>query len=324
MVTKCLLLEETGQQLKYTEQILIPENGQVPVKLKAAALNHRDVWISQGKYAKIQLPCIPGSDGCGTYDGKDIVILPAIKWGTDPDVQSKEYQLLGMPGNGTFASHIYVYPEQIFSKPDHLTPAEAAAVPLSGLTAWRALMTKGRPNKDDKVLISGIGGGVAMFAFQFALALGMDVYVTSGDNEKIEKAKVMGAKNGLLYSDPHFAKNLTALSGGFDIIIDGAGGDNFSQLLASCRPGARMVMYGGSLGTINNMSPQAIFWKQISILGTTMGTPEEFQSMLNFIEKNKIRPQVDSIFPLSSGNEAMDRMKSGAQFGKIVLEINAD
>ncbi len=324
MSTKCLLLEETGQKLYYTDRILTPEDGQVLVCLKAASLNHRDLWIIEGKYPNIKLPCILGSDGCGVYEGKEIVVLPGNNWGNNPNFQSKEYKILGMPGNGTFAQGIFVFPEQIYKKPKHLSTIEAASVPLSGLTAWRALVTKGDPKPGENILISGIGGGVAMFVFQFALALGLNVFVTSGHSDKINKAIAMGAMGGVNYNDLHLAKNLRSMSGGFDIVIDSAGGDNFSQLLTACKPGARMVMYGGSLGNISSISPQTLFWKQITISGSTMGTPNEFQEMLDFMDTHQITPNIDSVFTLEQGNEAIHRMKSGAQFGKIVLTINTD
>lgn len=321
MTTDCVIQEEIKSPLVFTSKNIKPEDGEVSVKLNAASVNKRDVWISKGMYAKIQLPCIPGSDGCGEYEGSEVIILPSLQWGSSNEFQSKEFMVLGMPKDGTFANHIFIDPKLIYNKPKNLDYISAASLPLSGLTAWRALFTKAKPVKGDKILISGVGGGVATFVLQFAVKYGLEVYVTSGQDDKIAKAQSLGASGGANYKTADFEKSLLEMSGGFDIVIDSAGGPDFHKLLKVCNPGARVVMYGGTLGNMDKINPQLLFWKQISIIGSTMGTADEFKEMIRFIEQYDVQPVIDSVYPLEQANEAYQRMESGDHFGKIVLEM---
>ncbi len=302
----------------------VAQADELVVTLRAAALNHRDVWIQKGQYAGIRFPTILGSDGAGTLpNGKAVVINPSINWGENPRFQSPDYEILGLPRNGTFAQKIAISSEQLFPKPSHLTFSEAACLPLAGLTAFRALFGKCGAKAGEKVLISGIGGGVALFAMQFALAAGCEVWVTSSSEEKNARAKTLGATGGVLYTSENWAKNLLIQTGGVDVVIDSAGGAGFGELAKVCRAGARMAFYGGTRGAITGLSPQIIFYKQISIFGSTMGNPKEFKQMIAFVKKHKIVPIIDSTFSLENGNEAMQKMDNGTQFGKIVLEINS-
>lgn len=298
-----------------------PSAGQVTVHLRAAALNHRDVFISKGLYANIQLPAILGSDGAGEWEGQKVLIDPSFRWGSNENAQGRDFHILGMPSQGTFAQEVAVPRENLYAMPDHLTWAQAAALPLAGVTAWRVLMTRCGLQTGEKILITGIGGGVALMALSFAVAQGAEVYVTSGSAEKIERAGLLGAYGGANYREAGWDKRLREQAGGFDVIIDSAGGEGFAALPALCNPGTRIGVYGGSAGKINGLSPQMLFWKQISILGSTMGTAEDFNKMLDFVEKHKVVPVVDEIFPLEQINKAMQRMDEGQQFGKIVLHI---
>ena len=320
---QALVLNRTDAPLDFqnTEKPAAGANEAV-VKLHAAALNHRDLWITKGQYAGIKFPTILGSDGAGVYDGKEVVISPSLDWGDNPRYQQKSYDILGLPTDGTFAEYVKVPTGQIFPKPAHLSMTEAAALPLAGLTAYRALFTKCAPQKGEKVLISGVGGGVALFAFQFAVAAGAEVYVTSGSQEKIERAVRMGAAGGLSYRQDNLSKKIKEMTGGgVDVIIDSAAGNGFAELVKSCNPGGRICFYGATRGNMNNLDPRVIFWKQLSIFGSTMGTNAEFKAMLDFVEKHKITPVVDEVFALANGNEALQKMEKGGQFGKLVLRI---
>ncbi|MFZ4543663.1 MAG: zinc-binding dehydrogenase [Saprospiraceae bacterium] len=322
---KAMILVAKDQPLMYEDiEMPITEAGEILVELKAAALNHRDVWIQKGLYAGIKYPAILGSDGSGkTLDGRHVVLNPSLNWGPNPHVQGKSYTILGLPTDGTFAEYVKVPVENVFDKPSHLNFEEAAAFPLAGLTAFRVLFTKGHAVAGDRVLISGVGGGVALMAMQLAIAAGCEVWVSSGSDEKIEKAKAMGAKGGINYKSEGWAKQLVALSGGFDVIIDSAVGDGFADLINICAlPGGRVVFYGAtSLGNIQGIKPAIVFWKQISIIGSTMGNPQEFAEMLKFVEKHQIKPVVDQVFALQDANAAMKKMDEGKQFGKLVLAI---
>lgn len=320
---KALVLNALHQPLSYEEvPNPTPAKDEGVVTLHSAALNHRDLFITQGLYSGIKFPCIFGSDGAGEWRSKRVVLYPALQWGDHPDFQGKNFRVLGMPDDGTFAAQIRLPKANIFPMPEHLSWEQAAALPLAGLTAWRALFTRCRLKKGEKVLIAGIGGGVALMAMQLALAAGAEIFVTSSSIEKINKAINLGAKGGANYTEEGWDKRLKQETGGFDIIIDSAAGDGFAAFPALCNPGARIGVYGGSLGKINGLSMQPVFWKQISILGSTMGSPREFKAMLAFVARNEIVPIVDSVFPLSEGNKAFEKMEKGEQFGKIVLEID--
>ncbi|MCY7330071.1 MAG: zinc-binding dehydrogenase [Saprospiraceae bacterium] len=319
---KALVLNALHQPLTFQEvNAPVAAKGEGIVTLRAAALNHRDVFITQGLYVGIKMPCILGSDGAGEYDGQAVVLYPALGWGDQAVVQGRDFRVLGMPDDGTFAEQILIPPENMYPKPAHLSWEQAAALPLAGLTAWRALFTRCQLQVGERVLITGIGGGVALVALQLALAAGAEVWVTSGSAEKIDKALSLGAQGGANYRSAGWDKQLKTEAGGFDVILDSAAGDGFAALPGLCNPGARIGIYGGTLGKMNGISPQLIFWKQISLLGSTMGTRAEFAAMLDFVALHRIVPVVDTVFPLAEGNAALMRLAEGEQFGKIVLQV---
>lgn len=309
-----------------------PKEDEVLIKVKHAALNHRDVWIQKGQYAGLVFPIICGSDGCGTvmgvgsdrnksWIGKEVVVNPSMNWGNNPRFQAKDYVILGLPNNGTFAEYVVVPERLVYEKPDHLESHQAAAFPLAGLTAFRATMVRAKVKEGDTVLVTGIGGGVALFAMQFAIAAGAKVYVTSSSEEKIEQAKLLGAIGGANYKTTDWHKALAKESGGFDAIIDGAGGADFAKLIDLCKSGARIASYGSTTGPWNTGVPAKIFWKQIDIMGSTMGNDQEFEKMVAYINKHKIVPIVAKKFGLNQCEDAARFMDEGRQFGKIVLEI---
>lgn len=333
---KALVLREAGSidGLRY-EDASDPVAGEndVLVSLKAAALNHRDVFICQGPYPGIKLPVILGSDGAGeviavgaaagsSWLGKQVVINPCFDWGEDPRAQSGRFRLLGLPDDGTNAQLIKVPAANLAPKPSKLSYEQAAALPLAALTAYRAVVTRAQVKSGETVLVTGIGGGVALFVLQFAKSLGATVYVTSGSEEKIERARKLGAAGGVSYRNPTWGKELIALSGGGpDVVIDSTGGDTFNKALEVLRPGGRLVTYGSTLGAVEKMETRRIFWKQLNVLGSTMGTDEEFAEMLKFYETRGLEPVIDSVYPLEEGREAYLRMQESRQFGKIVLKI---
>jgi zinc-binding alcohol dehydrogenase/oxidoreductase len=307
---------------------------QVLVKLHSAAINHRDLWATQ-EQATVQNKdgVILGSDGCGVIEdvgedadplliGMEVVINPSLEWGNNPNVQGDSFKILGNPDHGTFAEYIAISKKCVFEKPEHLTMEESAAVPLSGLTAYRALFTKARLRTKEKVLITGIGGGSALWALQLAVAYGARVSVTSSNDEKLAKAKELGAIGLYNYKDTEWVTRAQKESGGFDVIIDSAGGENFDKLTELCVAGGRIVNFGRTAGSSITFDLKKLFYKQLSLFGTTMGTRDEFLSLLEFIEGRKIKPVIDQVFPLNQVTEAFKRMNEGSQFGKIVLKIS--
>ncbi len=294
---------------------------EVIVKMQAAAMNHRDVWITKGQYSNIKFPTILGTDGIGILNDEQFIINPNINWGNDERFQSKEYTILGLPKDGTFAEYLSIPNHRLHSLPTHLDAITGAALPVAGLTAYRALFKRCHLKSTDKVLITGIGGGVALMIMQMACAVGASVFVTSGDDDKIEKAIDLGAKGGVNYRNDGWSKELSTLAGGFDVILDSATGDSVVDFLKICNRGASICFYGGTLGTINGLSPQIIFFKQLNILGSTMGSDIDFVEMLQFVEKHKIVPIIDSVYTLEESDKAFEKMNCGKQFGKIVFNI---
>jgi NADPH:quinone reductase-like Zn-dependent oxidoreductase len=310
-----------------------PGPGEVLVRLEAAALNHRDVWIRKGLYAGISLPIILGADGAGevvavgegvddSFLGWRVVINPALDWGKDPRVQGPNFRILGLPDDGTYAELVKVPASSVHAIPSGLSVEEAAAIPLAGLTAYRALVTRGQVAPDEKVLITGVGGGVATFALQLSRFNGARVFVTSGLDEKLDRARDLGAEGGVNYKDPDWASQLKAMmDGGPDLIIDSAGGAGLDQLIDLAAPGGRLVSYGATLGAVPNLQMRRIFWKQLTLMGSTMGTDAEFAAMLKLFESGAIAPVVDRVFSLADAPEAHRRMETAGQFGKIVLRV---
>jgi zinc-binding alcohol dehydrogenase/oxidoreductase len=310
-----------------------PGAGEAVVELRAAALNRRDYWITQGMYPGVKTPVILGSDGAGVVTkhgdavsdrwlNQPVIINPGWDWGDNPAAQSVQFRILGMPDDGTFATHVRVPACYLYSKPSHLNWHEAAALPLAGVTAYRAVFTQGRLQVGDRVLINGIGGGVATFALQYAVAAGASVYVTSSSPEKIERAIALGAKAGFNYTEEDWPKQFKAACGGADLIIDSAGGEGYAQLIELAAPAGRIVNYGATAGPPKKFDLFKLFWKQLHIVGSTMGSPEDFAAMLEFVDRLQLKPVVDRVFPLAEGNTALARMKDAKQFGKIVLEIS--
>jgi zinc-binding alcohol dehydrogenase/oxidoreductase len=304
------------------------------VRLHAAALNHRDLFITKGQYAGLRFPIILGSDGAGEVaavgsgvtgirTGEAVIINPSLDWGDDPRAQGPGFRILGLPDDGTFAECVRVPAANVHAQPAGLSVEEAAAIPLTGLTAYRALVTRGRLQRGETALILGIGGGVATFGLRIASQLGARVLVTSGSDAKIERARALGADAGFNYRTSDWVKAVRAATEGAgpDLILDGTGGATFDQALDAARPGGRVVSYGATTGAAPELTVRRIFWKQLNVLGSTMGAPADFRGLLDLV-RGGLRPVTDRVFPLAEAPDALRRMDEAAQFGKIVLRID--
>jgi NADPH:quinone reductase-like Zn-dependent oxidoreductase len=300
--------------------------------MKAAALNRRDDWIREGKYPNIRFGVIMGSDGAGIVEavgneadqpwvGQEVVINPNIDWGPDLDVQSGKYTILGMPVDGTFAEYAVVPIDRLHRKPFHLDFLQTSALPMGGLTAFRALFRKGELKGGQNVLISGFGGGVAQFAFLFAKAAGANVYVTSGSSDKLEKALKLGAKGAYNYKKEATFPDLWKTKGGFDLVIDSAGGDQINNFIKILKPKGKIVFYGATNGLPAKLDMYRMFWNQLSLLGSTMGNDHEFSEMISFVSKHQIRPLIDSIRPFSKIVDSFPDITKPNKVGKIVFQI---
>ena len=325
---------ENGPKNFRVEQIddPAPGAGEMLVKIRRAAFNRRDVFISQGLYPGIQLPCVPGSDGVGTVAahgegaegppvGTRVVIDPTLGWGPDQRIWQRTAQVLGMPHQGTFAEYIAVPAGNVHPAPTSLSDDEAAAIPLAGVTAYRALVSRGRCTKDDVVLIPGVGSGVQTFALLFAKKLGAKVVVTSSSEEKLARAKAMGADVAINYkTSEKWEKDVAAIDGGPSLVIDSAGGDTLSKAINITRYAGRVVIYGGTLGDAK-IRPYSVFWRQLDIMGSSMGSPQDFAEMLALFD-GSLKPAVDRVYAMDDVVEAAEKMNGGEQFGKVVLAID--
>jgi NADPH:quinone reductase-like Zn-dependent oxidoreductase len=305
--------------------------GEVLVRVLAAALNHRDIFITQGLYPNIRLPVTLGSDGAGTVAalgdrvdgvgvGDHVVIDPMLGWGDDPRVwDATGSSILGMPLEGTFAAYVAVPAANVFPKPKALSMEEAAAIPLAGLTAYRATFTRGGLKPGETILITGVGGGVQTFVLLFARLAGGRIIVTSSSDEKLERAKALGAELALNYATmPDWQKQLRT-AGPIDLVVDSSGGETLAKALDAVRPGGRIVVYGGTTGTATiKLFP--LFWKHVTVLGTSMGSPQDFKAMLEFFDRGLV-PVIDRVVPMSDAVAAAQRLAQSNQFGKIVLRI---
>ena len=311
-----------------------PGSGEVVVRLRNAALNRRDVFATRGQYPGAKhdaLPVILGSDGSGevaargdgargSEEGSEVVIHPSLYW-TEGAIPGKDYRILGLPDDGTYAQFVKVPAENVFPKPSHLSHEEAAAIPLAALTAYRALFVRGKLREGETVLIPGVGSGVATFLVQMATAAGATVFVTSGSEEKIERAKELGAEGGITYDTENWSRELRGMTGGVDLSVDHVGGEAIEACLNLAKPGSRVVTYGGTAGPKAEVTLPRIFLKWLDVLGTAMGNAEDFGKMLSFYEEHGLHPVIDETFPLEEAAAAMDHMEEGSGIGKIVLQI---
>lgn len=329
---KALTIASAGKISLITKDKPSPQEDEVLIKIQAVALNHRDQYIREGKYPGIVYGTTLGSDACGIVEAvgsgisnewinQQVIINPNIDWGNNPKVQSKDFHILGTPSDGVFTEYICLKVDKIAKKPTHLSTEEAAALPLAGMTAYRALFYHGALKKGQKVLISGVGGGVAQFAFQFALAINAEVYVTSGDASKQQKCIEMGAKGAFNYHSEDWVKNAKAAAGGFDLVIDSAGGQGINDFIKLMNPAGKIVFYGATTGKAKEIDLFRMFWNQITLQGSTMANDQEFFEMVEFTNSYHIKPIIDSVVPFEAIKAQFNKMRDGQQFGKLVAVL---
>jgi zinc-binding alcohol dehydrogenase/oxidoreductase len=333
---KAIVLRQPGgpEQLGL-EEIPTPEPGpgEVLIALQAAALNRRDILMRSWPQMVDMMPFIPGSDGAGVIaaigtgvdrlkEGDEVVIYPSLWWGIFESHPSEDFQILGGPTDGTYAQFIRIPAENVFPKPTHLSFEEAAAFPLAALTAWRALISKAQVKPGERVLIPGAGSGVATFALQIARLAGAQVYVTSHSDQKLQRAMDLGADGAVNYTQRDWPDEIRRISrDGFEVVIDSVGAATFNPALDLLMPGGRMVSFGSTSGTDASLEIRQLYRKQISLMGTTMGSPQEFAQVLTAVNGGNIKPVIDSTFPLGEASAAHRRLEDQEQFGKVILTI---
>jgi NADPH:quinone reductase-like Zn-dependent oxidoreductase len=298
----------------------VPGPGEVVVRLRAASLNWHDAIVRRsGRGAT--LPSILGMDGAGVREdtGEEVVVYPCLDWGDSRTAPGPGFSILGDRTDGTYAEAVAVPEANLVAKPKHLSFEEAAALPCAALTAYRALVTRAAVRPRETVLVPGAGSGVSTFAVMFAVAMGARVLVTSSSPEKIDRVRALGATDGFLYTEDGWTDAVVAATGGgVDVIVSGAG-STLDDSIACLRPGGRVAVFGASAGPTASFSVPALYFGQVSILGTTLGSPEDFREMLDLVAAHHLRPLVDSVYPLADVVAAHSRLESSGHQGKLVL-----
>lgn len=319
-----------------------PAENEIVIQLKAAALNHLDIWVRKGRPGvELGMPHVLGSDGMGTVCatgkhvrtvrvGDSVVINPGLSCDACEYCLRGEqseclfFGIVGMSRPGTFAEYVAVPATNVQPAPAHLSPSEAAAVPLAHITAWHMLMSRGKLRAGETVLIHGIGGGVALAGLQIAKMAGAEVIVTSSSAEKLERALQLGADHAINYrTNPNVAVAVKDLTGGrgVDLIQDSTGAATWPINFSSIRRGGRIVHCGVTTGKTTEIDISSLYWNHVTVMGSTMGSHEDFRLLLKSIANTKLKPVVDSVFPLADAKAAVSKMESGDQFGKIALDI---
>jgi zinc-binding alcohol dehydrogenase/oxidoreductase len=310
----------------------VAPSGWALVRLERAALNRLDAMMLQDR-VELPGPSILGSDGAGVVAGlgpavrgvhldDEVLISPSLFWGTQPEAPGDRYEILGSPTHGTHAEMVVVPAENLVAKPPRLTWDEAAALPLAGVTAWRALVTRGRLRPGETVIVAAASSGVGTSAIQIATALGARVVAVSSSEDKLELARSIGAVATVLRNDDDFARNLAdATRGGADLALDPTGA-MWQPLLQGVRPGGRLVAVGKMASDTATVRVQTVYWKQVDILGSSMGSPSDFSAFLEHVQKSSWTPVVDSVVPLEKIHAAYERLDAPDRVGKVVLDTS--
>ncbi len=334
-------------QIEYRTDLPKPEpkRGEIRVRVKAAALNHLDLFVVGGMPGvKIIPPWILGADATGIVDaigdlsgtsdnqlriGDTVIVNPGLSDHTCEFCMAGEqsacvnFKLLGEHATGTLAEYIVIPAHNARSIPKDKPVEQAAAFTLATLTAWRMVVTRARVKKTDNVLIWGIGGGVALAALEIVRMIGATAWVTSHSDEKLVLARGLGAENVLNYTTTDVGKEIRARTNkrGVDVVFDTVGEMTWTQSLVALGRRGRLVTCGATSGPIVQMDVRRLFWNQWDIMGSTMGNDAEFDAVTSEFRAGHLTPLVDSVFDISQGRQAFERLASGQQFGKIVVRI---
>jgi NADPH:quinone reductase-like Zn-dependent oxidoreductase len=307
----------------------LPGAGDVVVDVVAAALNRRDWWLWRN--AATAVPVTLGSDAAGRVSavgpdvdagliGREVVINPTLGWARGESVPGPAFEILGSPRDGTLAERVVVPVGNVAPKPARLSWEEAAALSLAGLTAWRATVTCARAAAGRRLLVTGAGSGVATFVVQIAAALGGEVWVTTSSPDKLQRLVELGARDGVLYTGSNWADELRdAAGGGFDAAVDSWGGSGWQSVLSSLNRGGLLVNFGDTGGETATVSVSDVYWAWRSIVGTTMGSPEEYDALLGHVESHGWSPVIDSVFELDDIDSAARRLTDADRFGNVVI-----
>jgi NADPH:quinone reductase-like Zn-dependent oxidoreductase len=332
------------EQLQLRDDLPVPAlraPGDIRVRVLAAALNHLDVFVVGGlPGVTITPPWIVGSDAVGVVDavgdavrdlrpGDRVVLNPGISDRSCEYCLEGEhplcvrYGILGEHHPGTVAEYVVVPAINARVVPEAVPVEQAAGFALATLTAWRMVVTRARVQPGERVLIQGIGGGVALAAMQVCLRIGAEVWVTSRSDAKLERARAMGAHHALNSARDDVARTIRGATGkrGVDVVVDSVGEATWRASLGALGRRGRLVTCGGTSGPLVETDVRRLFWNQWSIMGSTMGNDAEFGAIVDELSAGALVPVVDSVHPLEQGRQAFERLASGQQFGKVVITI---
>lgn len=314
-----------------------PKKDEALIKVKACALNHLDIHLLKGLY-DIPLPHIPGSDVSGIVEeikgkgrvkeGQEVVINPSIPCGRCPrckkGLSCEIVIIFGYKTSGGYAEYVTAPIEQLYPKPKNLSFVEAAAFPLTFLTAYHMLVGRAKLQKGETVFIWGASGGLGSAAIQIAKYLGTKIIAASSSEEDIKQIKRMGATHVVNYKDRNVEKVVSKLTNGekVDVVFESVGAKTWNTSLAILRPHGRVVIAGTTSGAVASQDLSDVYYYQQTILGSRMGTKEEFEQILKLVESGKLKPIIDKVFPLMEADKALKRLEESKQIGKIVLEIS--
>ena len=308
--------EDGGPEVLRYEDAPDPEPGagEVLVGLRAASLNHLDLWIRKG-LPSVPKPRILGADGAGLVDGKRVVINPGIEHGA-------KITVVGEHMDGTHAELIAVPEGNVYPIPDEMSFEEAAAFPLVFETAYRMLVTRAGLRDGEWVLVWGVGGGLASAANLIARALGARTIVTSSSDDKLARVEADAKVNHASADVVEAVKEATG-GHGADVVVESVGDATWQRSLQAAAQGGRITVCGATSGPNPPAALHRIWWKQLSVLGSTMGTKDDFEGVYELVMSGRVKPIVDEVFALSEARAAHERMEAGDQLGKIVLTIPA-
>lgn len=335
-----------GTEALRLEERPVPEPGpgEVRVALRAAALNHLDVWVRRGiEGVRFPLPLVPGCDGSGVVDaigpgvhgiepGGEVVLAPGVSCGRceacsrGDDMLCPSYGILGEHRDGTCADHAVVPAANVIAKPANLTFVEASALPLAGLTAWHMVHARARLRGGETILVHAAGSGVSSAGIQLAREVGARVIATAGTEAKLAKARELGAEHTVNYRERDFSEAVREITAkrGVDVIFDHIGKDTWDKNIRSLARGGRLVFCGNTSGPAARTSLPHVFFRSLSLLGSTMGSRGELHALLRQAERGRLVPVVHAVLPLEDVGRGHQMLENREVFGKVVLAIGEE
>jgi len=329
-----------GPEVVRIEQVARPRpgRGEVLVQVRAAAMNHLDLWVRRGIPIETTMPHIGGSDVAGVIAevgegvdagrvGERVVINPSLWCGRcrecarGEESMCERFRILGEHTNGGFAEFVGAEADHVYRIPDEMPFEDAAAIPISYMTAWRALVSRARLRPGEDVLVIGASGGTALAAVQIARLMGARVFAVTKGADKAERIRALGADVVYDRAETDWSAAVYRETGkrGVDVVVENVGGATWNGSVRSLARGGRLVTYGATVGPKVELDLRLVFWKQLQVMGTTMASRGEFEDLLRVIFAGRLRPVIDSVLPLDEARLAHERLEAGGQLGKVVL-----